>query len=222
MDTNIIIGLIGALLGFLTGFLTSYFKEKGKNQALVEDLKRITEEKEKVSSKYQLDISKRKYKYEDKRTQYFKYFNLLDKLSAEGGKEALEDFVPAIGEFNNKFLIANGDRTKELKATADFNDAVNKLMFKSSESLIKLKRETSTLKLIAGETVLNVLEELEIAYDMSLDRSSEMMKELSNNIILRKQYAMEAQQREVYEIGGKILMLQKKLIEEVRKELDEI
>ena len=187
MKIELIIGILGVLGGFALGFFTSYFKEKGKNKALIQDLKRITEEKEKVSSKYQLDISKRKYKYEDKREQYFKYFNLLDNLSAEGNKDAQNSFIPAINKFNEDFVGANGDKKKELKATTEFSKSVNELMFKSNESLLQLKQETNTIKLIAGKKVLKILDELEIAYANSMEQSANMMRDLSNNIINGRQ-----------------------------------
>lgn len=40
--------VFGALGSFLSGYLISYFKEKGKNQALLGDIKRLTEEKERI------------------------------------------------------------------------------------------------------------------------------------------------------------------------------
>jgi len=204
------------------GYLTSYFKEKGKNKALIQDLKRITEEKESVSAKYQLDISKRKYKYEDKREQYFKYFNLLDSLSAEGNKDAQENFIPAINSFNDGFIGANGNKKKELKATTDFSKSVNEIMFKSNESLLKLKQETNTIKLIAGEKVLKLLTELEIAYDKSMEQSAEMMRDLSNNIIYGKQSILNSQKEEIEKNGNYLLILKEKLMQEIKNELDEI
>ncbi|MCF6348533.1 MAG: hypothetical protein L3J20_09575 [Flavobacteriaceae bacterium] len=179
MYSEIFLILISLLIGFLMGYLTSYFKEKGKNRALIEDLEKMTNEREKVSSKYQLDISKRKYKYEDKRTQYFKYFNLLDEFNTEGIQKAQIEFMPTLNKFNKNFLAANGSKKKELKATSDFSNSVNKIMFESNKSLLKLKQETNTIKLIAGDKVLKILKELEEGYDTSMEKSAQMMKGLS-------------------------------------------
>lgn len=47
--------ILGLAIGFLMGFLTSYYRQKGKNAALLSDIKRLTEEKENVKSKFQLE-----------------------------------------------------------------------------------------------------------------------------------------------------------------------
>jgi hypothetical protein len=39
---------IGAVGGFLGGYLTSYLSEKAKNRAQLQDVKKLTEEKQKV------------------------------------------------------------------------------------------------------------------------------------------------------------------------------
>lgn len=222
MEIKIIIGIVSTLGGFFLGYLTSYFKEKGKNRALIQDMERLTEEKEKVSSKYQLDISKRKYKYEDKRAQYFKYFNLLDSLTSDNQRVAHESFIPASEIFNRKFLEANGNESMETKATADFGASINKLMFKTNESLLKLKQETNSIKLIAGPNVSKVLQELEIAYEDSMKGGAEMMKDFTNNVVKRKTGLLNKQLEETERTGLKLIKLKEKLLQEIKNELDEI
>ncbi len=204
------------------GYLASYFKEKGKNKALIQDLKKITEEKENVTSKYQLDISKRKYRYEDKREQYFKYFNLLDSLGTDSNKDAQTSFMPALNKFNDGFISANGNKINELKATTDFSETVNEIIFKSNESLLKLKQETNALKLIAGEKVLELLTKLEVAYDKSMEQSAEIMRDLSKNLILENQDILNTQNEITEKTGNHILILKEELIQEVKNELNEI
>ncbi len=222
MNIQIIIVFISLLGGFLMGYLTSYIKEKGKNKALIQDLERMTEEKEKVSSKYQLDISKRKYKYEDKRNQYFKYFNLLDSFTADSQKIAQENFMPAMHKFNDKFLRANGNKKIELKATADFANSINQIMMKANESLIKLKQETNSINLIAGPKVSQTLQELEQAYNNSMNQSAEIMKDYSNNVIYRRTDVLKTQQLEMEKTGRSLQFLKDKLLQEIKDELDEI
>jgi len=222
MEIQIITVVISLIGGFLLGYFTSYIKEKGKNKALLQDLEQMTEEKEKVSSKYQLDISKRKYKYEDKRTQYFKYFNLLDSFTADNQKVAQESFMPALHKFNAKFLNANGNTKIELKATSDFANSINEILMKANESLIKLKQETNSINLIAGQKVSQTLRELEKAYSDSLDQSAEIMKDYSNNVIYRKTDLLEKQQREMEITGRNLQILKDRLMREIKDELDEI
>ena len=219
---DILIPSISLILGLIIGFFSSYFKEKGKNLALIEDLKELTDEKEKISSEYQLEIAKRKYQYEDKRTQYFKYFHLLDELDAEGIKSVTSEFLPAMKTFNEEFLKSNNDNDKMTVAITKFSNSVNNLMIKSTESYIKIKRETKTIKLVAGDTVLQLLQEIELNYSDSLTKSSEMMKELSHNIISGNQESINSQQKEIEVIANNINDLKEQLISEVRKELGEM
>jgi len=222
MTIEIIIGLVSLIGGFLMGYFTSFFKEKGKNKALIQDLKRMTEETEKVTSKFELDISKRKYKYEDKREQYFKYFNLLDSLSTEGNKDVMGKFLPALTKFNTGFLGANENKKKELKATTDFSESVGTLLFKANENLLKIKQETNTIRIIAGEKVLKALNELETAFDVTMVQSSNMMKEMSDNVINGRVDILSRQQDEMAETGRHLVKLKENLMLAIRAELDEI
>ena len=158
---------IGLAAGFLAGYLTSYFNEKGKNKALLGDIQKLTQEKESVIAKFQLDLAKRKYQYETKKEQYFKYFNLLDQFSADGNKETQEKFFPVINKFNSDFLAAQGNQKKEFLATKVFSEAVNNIVLGSNDKLIKIKNETSSLRLIAGEATLALLDDLEYYYNIS-------------------------------------------------------
>lgn len=210
------------ITGFLFGYLTSYFKEKGKNKALIEDTKFLTEEKEKVSSFFELDNSKRKYKYEYKSNLYFKYFNLLDELSAKANEDAQVKFLPALNQFNSSFLLAGGDTSKELQATVDFSNTINDLTHKANESFIRFKNETNSLKLIAGDDVLEILKETEKTYEESFNSTFEMMREFTNNVVSKKLDILEKQKIETTFLANKLIELKKRLIEEIRKELNEI
>jgi uncharacterized membrane protein YraQ (UPF0718 family) len=88
--------IIGLVIVFFSGYLISYFKEKGKNKALLSDIKRLTEEKERIVSDFKLEIEKRKYQYESKKEQYFKYFNLIDEFGKSGNDDFYENFFPIV------------------------------------------------------------------------------------------------------------------------------
>lgn len=222
MTTEIIIGIISLILGFLLGYLTSYFNEKGKNRAMIEDMKAMTEEKEKVSSHYELDISKRKYKYEDKRAIYFKYFTLLDEMSTEANIVAQSEIMPCINKYTQDYLLANDDTAKILKAAGELSTTTNNVMLKMHQSQIKLKQETNSIRLIGGETVLKALTEMENAYDFQLERWGEMMKTLSKHILDKNMEALNAQAEEHKEIGERMVKCKENIIQSMKKELDEI
>lgn len=213
---------ISLLTGFLFGYITSYVKEKGKNRATIEDTKLLTEEKEKVTSKFDLENSKRKYKYEYKSNLYIKYFNLLDELNAKSNEEAHAEFLPAISKFNASFLSSQNDPEKEMEATTEFSESILRIMAKANQSQLRFKTETSSLKIIAGAEVLKLLEETEFANDEALNRSAAMMKDLASLLISREISELNNHQSEIQETAMKLNALKLQLREAVRKELDEI
>lgn len=214
--------LIGLIAGFLSGYLTTYFTEKAKNKALLEDIKRLTEERRKVEAAYELDIARRKYQYEDKRTQYFKYFGLIDQMSAEQHKVMLDEFLPIMGKYNKDYLNAYGNKGKETKTVAWFSDAMNKLLMKGNEALIRFRNETHTIKLIAGEEVLELIKDLDFYFDWSFEKSTKILKEIAALVLSDQTDRISDKTRELEVIGNLIKDQKQKLIDAVRRELNEI
>ena len=214
--------IIGLVAGLILGYLSAYFREKGKNKALLGDIKRLTAEKESVIAGYKLDIEKRKYKYESKRDQYFKYFNLIDDFGKKSHQEMYDTFYPIIDEFNRDFLGTDGNKQKELETLNRFSAQVNRLVASSNDNLIKLRQETNTIKLIAGDNILNLLGKLEKYFDLSFEKSTLMLKEMGSNIISGNPDRINEHRKEVEELGAEIIKIHQELIKEVRNELDEI
>ena len=210
--------LLGLALGFTFGYLTSYYKEKGKNAALLTDISKL----EKAKAEIQLDRDKRKYQYESKKEQYIKYFNTLDDLSAKSGKEIYETFLPMIEQFYQDFTNAKGDKDLELKAVTNLSNQSIKLLTNAGEDHGKMKRETSSIRLIASPTVLEILQELESTYEKMFDLTADMLRSMSQNLILNNQQLIQEQQNNINQLGELAITFKENLINEVRKELDEI
>jgi hypothetical protein len=214
--------LIGLAIGFLSGYLISYFKEKGKNKALLSDIKILTDEKERIVSDYKLDIEKRKYKYESKKEQYFKYFNLIDEFGKSSNNDIYEQFFPIVDKFNKEFLSAENDKNKELEAINTFSTNLNPIVAKSNENLVRLRAETHSIRLIANSKVLGLLNQIDKLYDISLDKSTLMLREMGTNIISGNSDVINSQRQEVESLGLEIKTLHEELVFEIRQELDEI
>ena len=217
--TEIILGAIGS---FISGYLISYFKEKGKNKALLGDIKRLTEEKERIISDYKLDIEKRKYKYESKKEQYFKYFNLIDEFGKSGNDSFYRDFFPIVDTFNKDFLSANGDKERELEVLNNFTSSLNPMLSKSNENLVRLRAETKTIRLIANDKVQGYLDKLDQLYDISFERSADMLRSMGNNIISNNQALIDKQNQDLQSLGSMINEVHEQLVIAIKKELDEI
>ncbi len=214
--------IIGLVIGFTSGYLISYFKEKGKNKALLSDIKRLTEEKERIISDFKLDLEKRKYQYESKKEQYFKYFNLIDEFGKSGNDDFYDNFFPIVERFNENYLSANGDKEKELEALNNFSASLNPMISKSNENLVRLRAETKSIRLIASKKVRYFLGQLDELYDISFEKSSFMLREMGNNMISDNQEIIDEQNRELHVLGQKIKTIHDELVEEIRIELDEI
>lgn len=216
---EIILSIIG---GFILGYFTSYFNEKGKNKAIIEDTEQITEKREKVTSKHNLDITKRKIQYETKSNAYMKYFNLLDELSQNGNTEAQEEFLPALARFNSDYIPNADNVEKASKAAAEFSNSMQKLMFKSQEKYLKFKNETNALKIIAGDDVLKLMTEIDEISQLSFDVSTQMMKDLAESIVTKNFTKLDSQKNTLENLANQTNILKEKLTVEIRKELSEI
>lgn len=214
--------IFGALGSFVSGYLISYFKEKGKNKALLGDIEKLTEEKERIVSDFKLDIEKRKYKYESKKEQYFKYFNLIDEFGKSGNDSFYKDFFPIVDTFNKGFLSAGGNKERELEVLNNFTSSLNPMLSKSNENLVRLRAETKTIRLIANDKVQEYMDELDKLYDISFEKSTIMLKSMGNNIIYNNQELINQQNQELQTIGSLISEVHEQLVREIKKELDEI
>lgn len=208
--------------GFVLGYFTSYFNEKGKNKAAIEDSEQLTEKREKVTSKYNLDITKRKIQYETKSSAYMKYFNLLDELSQNGNIEAQKEFLPALTKFNSDYISNADNIEKASKAASEFSNSMQNLMFKSQEKYIKFKNETNALKIIAGEEVLKLMTEIDKVSQLSFDLSAQMMRDLAESIITKNIDKINSQKITLENLSNQTIVLKEKLTLEIRKELSEI
>ncbi|EKT4520120.1 conserved hypothetical protein [Flavobacterium psychrophilum] len=213
---------LSIIVGFVLGYFTSYANEKGKNKAVIEDTQQITEEREKVTSKYNLDSTKRKIQYETKSNSYMKYFNLLDELSQNGNLEAQEEFLPILAKFNSDYIPNAENVEKASKAAADFSNSMQKIMFKSQDKYLKFKNETNALKLIAGEDVLKLMNEIDEICQLSFNVSSQMMEDLAESIIEKKLSKLDLQKNNLENLATKTIVLREELTKEIRKELSEI
>ena len=214
--------ILSIVCGFLAGYFTSYFNEKGKNKAVIEDTQQLTEEREKVTSKYGLDSTRRKIQYETKSAAYMKYFNLLDELSQNGNLEAQEEFLPILAKFNSDYIPNAHNVQKASEAAAEFSTSMQKLMFKSQEKYLKFKNETNALKLIAGDEVLKIMNQIDVISQQSFDISAQMMKDLAQSIIESNLEKLNMQKTTLENLANQTNIMREELVKEIRFELSEI
>ncbi|KDS49484.1 hypothetical protein M093_3271 [Bacteroides uniformis str. 3978 T3 i] len=193
-------------------------------EVLKSENKKLIEETERIKKDFQLEISKRRYQYESKKEQYILFFKLLDQFTNEANKSTQEKLLPILDEFNRNFLNSSSrnDKKGENNATSVMSKKIQRLTFEANESLIKIKQETNTIRLIASDRIIQKLDLLELAYDKNMEQAIKMMNDLPKQMMSNDQYGMKKSQREI-EISALVIKeIKDEIIELMRKELDEI
>lgn len=219
-----LIYMIFAFLGLLILYIKTYTTEKAKMEVLKSENKKLIEETERIKKDFQLEISKRRYQYESKKEQYILFFKLLDQFTNEANKSTQEKLLPILDEFNINFLNSSSrnDKKGENNATSVMSKKIQRLTFEANESLIKIKQETNTIRLIASDRIIQKLDLLELAYDKNMEQAIKMMNDLPKQMMSNDQYGMKKSQREI-EISALVIKeIKDEIIELMRKELDEI
>lgn len=219
-----LIYMIFVLLGLLILYIKTYTTEKAKMEVLKSENKKLIEETERIKKDFQLEISKRRYQYESKKEQYILFFKLLDQFTNEANKSTQEKLLPILDEFNRNFLNSSSrnDKKGENNATSVMSKKIQRLTFEANESLIKIKQETNTIRLIASDRIIQKLDLLELAYDKNMEQAIKMMNDLPKQMMSNDQYGMKKSQREI-EISALVIKeIKDEIIELMRKELDEI
>lgn len=214
--------IIGTLIGFILGFAASYFVQKGKNRAIKEDIHGITFEKESVSSSFTLDIEKRKYQYKSKKEQYLKYFNLLDEFNSEANVTGFKTILPIIQNFTSEFLKSTGNKKRELEIAANFSESINAEVLKSNEKWIKIKNETNSIRLIANDETIGLLNQLESLYNNMFEQSGQVFKAIPQLVVLKQIDQIKALITDFQALGTIVNSTKDRLILAMRNDLNEI
>ena len=210
--------------GLLVLYIKTYVTEKAKIKALKSENKKLVEETERIKKDFQLEVSRRKYQYESKKEQYINFFKLLDQFTNEANKSTQEKLLPILDEFNRNFLNASNrnDKKGETNATTVMSKKMQQLMFDANESLIRIKQETNTIRLIASNNIIEKLNSLEYAYDQNMDMATKMMHDLTIQVMINDQVGMENNQQKIA-ISAKVIKdIKDEIIELMRRELNEI
>ena len=188
-----LIYMIFAFLGLLILYIKTYTTEKAKMEVLKSENKKLIEETERIKKDFQLEISKRRYQYESKKEQYILFFKLLDQFTNEANKSTQEKLLPILDEFNRNFLNSSSrnDKKGENNATSVMSKKIQRLTFEANESLIKIKQETNTIRLIASDRIIQKLDLLELAYDKNMEQAIKMMNDLPKQMMSNDQYKMK-------------------------------
>lgn len=213
--------IIYFLLIFIVFVIKIYVTEKIKSKVLKKDNRKLTTEKEKIKTTHKLDILKRKYQYESKKEEYKSFFKKIDQLSSELNKYAIKNTILILDEFNKNYL--NSQSEDEINnAIIIMSKKMQEIMFKTNKDIIKIKQETNSIRLIASLDIIKELEKMENKYELNINKASKILNELPSYFLLGNQVAITNAQIEIENSGKEILVIRNKIIDLMRKELNEI
>lgn len=213
MYKEYLLEIILFILSLTIGYLMSYFKEKGKNKALLEDNSKLIAENEEIKQKYAVDLQKRKYKYEQKQKLYFEFMNKLDKFNAMSMSLIFDN----LGSLMMKYYQA---KTKEEtdKFTIQFNEEARNIDTEMKKQLSELFSQINELKLTTSDESILLINEL---HDELMQVNNKFLS-ISDKILSYLQNPNSNTNLKTYDlsIAKKIMDIKNQLIKNFKDELD--
>lgn len=168
-----------------------------------------------------LDLERRKHIFELRLSQYEKFLTKLDSFGKSYQSEMLSKMEPFITEYLQVMLNSETDQERNA-AIGQFSTNVMSMMNDASSEYHVLRSESQTLKLTASDTLVALMEELEILLKHSMDYSNQFISDLPQMIINGDSDTMETKQQELAEQGRLIQEKSAQMQSQMRKELHEI
>ncbi|EHR0803232.1 hypothetical protein KS868_004561 [Vibrio parahaemolyticus] len=175
------------LVGCLSGYFIAYSKKKGENRALLEDIRKLEQEKrsvetdfvlkiEEVKKQHNLEFERRKYQYEEKSRVYSDFCSELDRYQSKGQIILKEQAMPMISRFLQSLEASNGSENLARTSFSEYFSDVLLLCNELSLAFIEMKNQTNKLRLVTSEDTDILLTQLTDNLQKLNDVSIEMMK----------------------------------------------
>lgn len=216
--------IITGVIGILIGGASTYFNKRAEFRVLKENNAALQRENEAIRSSYELEVSKRKYRYEEKLRQYSNFFSLIDACSKEMNGRTQQQCIEAINRFFSHFLHAvnQNDSVAESTAASNFQSEITQIMMDANNYLIKFRQETNAIKLIASDEIVELLEMFDSKMEESIQVSTSCLQDLQSLILQRNSQQLETNQNYINNIGQEIVLLKSKIISLMKEELNQI
>jgi len=217
--------LVIGTLALLILYFKTLVSEKAKNRVLRGEIEELTRKTEQVKHEFKLDFEKRKHQYESKKTQYIHFFTILDQLSVESFEVAKTKFLEVVNSFNRNYLLAppNKQNPSNLSKEATLlSKKITNILLETNKDQARLRQETSAIRLIASDSVIESINKLDNLYTSIYDRTSNMMTEFPKNMISGRTDKIKLNEAEIKLISNQIILLKNGLIQKMRDELNSI
>lgn len=184
--------------------------------------KKHDRELKKLQHSLNLDLEQRKVAYTLKVAQYEKYANMIDDFGKKYQTELMAKMLPLLSEFmlGVQMNVNNQDKINNLisvyvQKSLLLNNEIN-------QEYMKIKAETSSLKLIASDNLLQVFNQLEHHIEYSMRISNIFISEAGNYILYNKMDEIEKFQNEINSLSALIQEQSQLLNKVMRDELKNI
>lgn len=132
--------------------------------------------------------------------------------------------MDAINRFYSQFLLAvdANDSVAESNAASNFQRELTQIMMDANDYLIKFRQQTNTIKLIASNEIIGLLELFDSKMEESMKLSTICLQDIQSLILRRNVQQLEINQTQINIIGQEIVLIKNKIINLMREELDQI
>ncbi|MEQ8258838.1 MAG: hypothetical protein RH947_00980 [Alcanivorax sp.] len=159
-----------------------------------------------------------------KATQYSQYVTDLDSLGKKNQVEIPSRMQPIFDKYFQDYLAASeaADEEQQRKAIGWLGSQVSEIMQESLQDVMKLKYESNRLKLIATDQMLTTFENIENLNQEIFDITSNYMSQFTEIVIHQKTEETELFQKEATRLGEELQTQSRKLLSQMRQEINEI
>lgn len=232
ISPELIRGLSTGVAGAVISGFAVHFIERTKHKRLKRDNARLVHETEEIKSNYnrqleelkrdhQLDITKRKHRYEKKSEEYMKFFTKLDELNSNLNTNSFDRLKTVLEEYNRNAVYANSTGAQN-KALTVFQKKIQAIILDSNKDLVKLRHETHNIKLIASDNVIYQLQLLEDGFENLFDESNRLIAMMPALVLGNNEEAVNVAKEIVMKKGLEVEEIKKELIKTMRMELNDI
>lgn len=159
-----------------------------------------------------------------KATQYSQYVTDLDSLGKKNQVEIPSRMQLIFDKYFQDYLSASeaGDDEQQRKAIGWLGSQVSAIMQESLQDVMKLKYESNRLKLIATDQMLVTFENIEGLNQEIFDITNTYMSQFTEIVMHQKSEETERFQREATRLGEDLQKQSRKLLSQMRQEINEI
>lgn len=218
------------LVGCLSGYLIAYSKKKAENKAILEDIRKLEQEKrsveadfiikiEEIKKQHNLEFERRKYQYEEKSRVYSDFCSELDRYQSKGQVILKERAMPMISRFLQSLEASNGSENLARTSFSEYFSEVLLLCNELSFAFVEMKNQTNKLRLVTSEDTDTLLTQLTDNLQKSNDISIEMMKFLATPEGMLDQSKQQQYTETFISLGNENQVIRSDLIKKMKTEL---